>query len=292
MNSLTIGSPLQDRYVPFYYQIVELFRRKIEQGELTPGEKLPTEMELSKSFGVSRVTLRQALSILKADGLLDRKQGNGTFVAKSLAGPEMIKLTGITEQNLTGEQVHQMISFEDVPPPPRLEEFFRISRQSRLTRIRRLRTVDDIPFCYTINFLLPELANKLKRRDMELHNMLDIIQQHLQLPVGKILQNFEARTADSEIAGQLSIGILDPVFYVESFAHGPKGDPILYSQMYHRGNRHKYSIELFGNGKFINSANSLEPISRLPGSFQKRSHFWIKPICFASPPGKGSPYPP
>ena len=166
MNGLTIGSPLQDRSVPFYYQIVELFRRMIEQGELTPGEKLPTEMELSKSFGVSRVTLRQALSILKTDGLLDRKQGNGTFVAKSLADPEKVRLTGIIEQNLTGKQAHRMISLEDVPPPPRLEEFFRISRQSRLTRIRRLRTVDDIPFCYTINFLTPELAKKLKRRDM------------------------------------------------------------------------------------------------------------------------------
>jgi DNA-binding GntR family transcriptional regulator len=85
--------------------------------------------------------------------------------------------------------------------------------------------------------------------------MLDIIQKHPQLPVGKILQNFEARTADSEIAGQLSIGILDPVFYVESFAYGPKEEPILYTQMYHKGNRHKYSIELHSNGKFINTAH-------------------------------------
>jgi DNA-binding GntR family transcriptional regulator len=52
----------------------------------------------------------------------------------------------------------------------------------------------------------------------------------------------------------LSIGILDPVFYVESFAYSPKGAPILYTQMFHRGNRHKYSIELHSNGKFINSA--------------------------------------
>ena len=115
--------------------------------------------------------------------------------------------------------------------------------------------VDDIPFCYTINFLPPELAKKVKRRDMERRNMLDIIQKRLQLPLEKIRQTFEARTADSEVAGHLSIGILDPVFYVESFVYGPKGEPILYSQMYHKGNRHKYSVELYGNGKFINSAH-------------------------------------
>ncbi len=255
MNEFTMESLLKDRSVPFYYQIVKLLRRKIEQGELIPGEKLPAEMELSKSFGVSRVTLRQALSILKADGLLDTKHGNGTFVVKSLTGPEKIKLTGIIEQNLSGKQAHRLISVEDMPPPPHLEEFFRISRQDRLTRIRRLRMVDDIPFCYTINFLLPNLAKKLKRTDLEHQNMLDIIQKRLQLPVGKILQNFEARTADSEIADQLSIGILDPVFYVESFAYSPKGAPILYTQMFHKGNRHKYSIELFSNGKSTNSAH-------------------------------------
>ncbi len=255
MNEFTKKSPLKDRSVPLYYQIVELLRQKIEQGELTPGEKLPTEMELSKSFGVSRVTLRQALSILKADGLLDRKHGNGTFVAKSPTGPEKIKLTGIIEQNLSGEQVHRLISMEDMPPLPHLEEFFRISRQDRLTRIRRLRMVDDFPFCYTISFLPPELAKKVTRRDIEHRNMLDIIQKRLQLPLGKIRQTFEARTADSEVAGHLSIGILDPVFYVEAFVYGPKGDPIQYSQMYHKGNRHKYSIELLSNGKFINSAH-------------------------------------
>tara|TARA_B100000315_G_scaffold258130_1_gene309194 strand:- start:65 stop:868 length:804 start_codon:yes stop_codon:yes gene_type:complete len=255
MKEFITESPLKDRSVPFYYQIVKLLRRMIEQGELTPGERLPAEMELSKSFGVSRVTVRQALSILKADGLLDRKHGNGTFVANSHTGPEKIKLTGIIEQNLSVEQAHRLISVEDVPPPPHLEEFFRISSHKRLTRIRRLRMVDEISFCYTISFLLPELANKVKRRDLKHRNMLDIIQNRLQLPLDKIRQTFEARTADSEIAGHLSIGILDPVFYVEGFVYGSKGNPILYTQMYHKGNRHKYSIELFSNGKFTNSAH-------------------------------------
>lgn len=245
-------TPLLNQSIPFYLQIANFFRRKIEEGELGPGEKLPGEQDLAKSFGVSRVTLRQAFSILKAEGLLDRKHGNGTFVAKSLTGPEKVKLTGIIEHNLTGKQAHRLISVEDMPPPPHLEEFFRISSQDRLTRIRRLRIVDNIPFCYTINFLLPEMAKKVTRRDLEHRNLLDIIQKRLKLPIGKIHQTFEAKTADSEVASHLSIGILDPVFYVEAFGYGSKGEPINYSQMYHKGNRHKYSIELFGNGKFIN----------------------------------------
>lgn len=255
MNEVTVDSLLKDRSIPFYYQIANLLRRRIEEGELGPGDKLPRELDLAKSFGVSRVTLRQALSILEADGLLDRERGNGTFVAKTLDSHEKFKLTGIIEQNLSGEMAHRLISAEDVSPNPLLEEFFGISSQDRLTRIRRLRIENDAPFCYTINFLPPELAEKITREFIEHRSMLDIIKIQLQIPLGKIRQTFEARIADSEVAGHLSIGILDPVFYVEGFVYGPKGNPILHSQMYHKGNRHKYSIELFGNGKFINSAH-------------------------------------
>ncbi len=251
MNEVTSGRLLKNRAIPFYYQIANLLRRRIEEGELGPGDKLPRELDLAKSFGVSRVTLRQALSILEADGLLDRERGNGTFVAKSLNSPEKIKLTGIIEQNLSGEQAHRLISVEDVPPLQRLEEFFHISSQDRLTRIRRLRMVDDIPFCYTMNFLPPKLAKKITREVIEHRSMLDIIKKQLRIPLGKIRQTFEARIADSEVAGHLSIGILDPVFYVETFVHGPKGEAIEYSQIYYKGNRHKYSIELLSNGDIV-----------------------------------------
>jgi len=84
MNKIRLEHHLNDRSIPYYYQIMKILRRRIEQGELTPGEKLPTEMDLAKSFGVSRVTLRQALSILEADGLLDRERGHGTFISKTL----------------------------------------------------------------------------------------------------------------------------------------------------------------------------------------------------------------
>jgi GntR family transcriptional regulator len=247
MNEVTTDTLLTDRSIPFYYQIANLLRRRIEEGELGPGDKLPRELDLAKSFGVSRVTLRPALSILEADGLLDRERGNGTFVPKTLNSPEKFKLTAIIEQNLSGEMAHRLISVEDVPPHPLMEEFFHISSEDRLTRIRRLRIEDDIPFCYTINFLPPELAEKITREFIEHRSMLDIIKIQLQIPLGKIRQTFEARIADSEIAGHLSIEILDPVFYIESFVYGLKGEPIKYSQIYYRGNRHKYSIELLSN---------------------------------------------
>jgi GntR family transcriptional regulator len=255
MNEFTIEGSLKDRSVPFYYQIVKLLRRKIEQGELTPGEKLPPEMELSKSFGVSRVTLRQALSILDADGLLNRERGRGTYVTKTPANPKKIKLTGIIGQGFPNEEKHRLLSVEDVSPPSHVEQFFGLSGQGRLTRIRRLRLEKKTPYCFTMNYLPVDLAKKVTHDDILNQSMLNIIKKRFRHPVGKINQTFEARTADNEVAEHLLIGILDPVLYVETFVYGTDGKGIEFSQIYYRGNQHLYSIELLSNGKFINSAH-------------------------------------
>lgn len=250
MNEIHLEHPLKDRSIPFYYQIMNMLRRKIEQGELAPGDKLPREMELAKTFGVSRVTLRQALSILEADGLLDRERGHGTFISKTLQKPQQIKLTGIIGQDVPGEGERRIVSIEEMTPSHGIKEFFSPLNENRITRIRRLRMEEGSPYFYTMNYLPPHLAEKVTRDDLINCTMFDIIKHRLRLVVGKVNQTFEARTAGNEVAEQLNIGLLDPVLYVETFVYSTDGDPIEFSQIYYRGNRHKYSIELLNNEAF------------------------------------------
>ncbi|MFC1491710.1 GntR family transcriptional regulator [Nitrospinota bacterium] len=251
MNRISTEIPLEDHSVPYYYQIENLLRRKIERGELAPGEKLPRELDLAKIFGVSRVTLRQALSILEADGLVDRRRGHGTFVTKTFRNPEQIKLTGIIEQSYSYSETRLLLSVEDVSPSPQIEEFFGLSKQDHITRIRRIRMGENTPYCYITHYLPVNLAKKVRPSDILHRSMLDIIKKRIHLPPVKIHQTLEARTADNEVAGYLSIKMLDPVLYVETFVYGHEGEPIEHSQTYYRGNQHKYSIELLSNGDII-----------------------------------------
>lgn len=69
-------------FVPLYYQLQELLKEQIESGGWNPGDQLPSEPELARRYGVSRVVVRQALAILKDDGQIVRAQGRGTFVAE------------------------------------------------------------------------------------------------------------------------------------------------------------------------------------------------------------------
>ncbi len=68
-------------FIPLYYQLQELLKEQIESGAWAPGDRLPSEPQLARRYGVSRVVVRQALAILQDDGQILRAQGRGTFVA-------------------------------------------------------------------------------------------------------------------------------------------------------------------------------------------------------------------
>ena len=70
-------------FVPLYYQLQEVLKERIESGRWQPGDAMPSEPELARGFGVSRVVVRQALAILEDDRQIVRIKGRGTFVAQT-----------------------------------------------------------------------------------------------------------------------------------------------------------------------------------------------------------------
>src|SRR5262245_7653933 len=76
------GPGFVSKRIPLYYQLENLLREKIHSGEFRVGERLPTENDLIKHYGVSRITVRQALAALTQAGVIERRQGRGTFVVE------------------------------------------------------------------------------------------------------------------------------------------------------------------------------------------------------------------
>src|SRR3546814_11452241 len=83
LSRMTEALPATDQFTPIYYRIQESMRRRIVEGEFQPGARLPSESELARDFGTTRVTVRQALMRLVYDGLIERHYGRGTFVIES-----------------------------------------------------------------------------------------------------------------------------------------------------------------------------------------------------------------
>jgi len=103
--------------VPLYFRIQVEIRRRIEDGELKPGDPLPTEEQLCQEFGVSRITVRRAMDALSARGLVSRRQGIGSFVSQ---GPsKAVMLTGVLEEVLApAVALNQRVLQRTVEAPP------------------------------------------------------------------------------------------------------------------------------------------------------------------------------
>ena len=82
--------------MPLYRRIHADLKAKIEAGAYSPGDRLPSELELTKLYGVSRITSRQALDLLCSEGLLVRRQGMGSFVAPPRVSQSLVRLTDLS----------------------------------------------------------------------------------------------------------------------------------------------------------------------------------------------------
>ena len=110
--------------VPLYIQVASVMRRRLETREWHPGEKIPTLVELEREFQVARVTVRQAVDILREEGLLRSQQGRGTFAAEKSADRHWFKLATTWDVLVESikDNVLKRIKVDRPPPAPTLRE--------------------------------------------------------------------------------------------------------------------------------------------------------------------------
>ena len=133
---------------------------------------------------------------------------------------------------------------ERVPAPAKAAEFFEISGAEILMLIRRLRKVEGMPYSYVMNYLPIATAAEIPLADLKMRTMVSILEERMGISFQVIQQTIEAKSADSEIAAQLSVETTSPVMYVETFVRSEEGNPIQFSRTFYRGDRYKYMIEL------------------------------------------------
>src|SRR6266496_5274589 len=116
--------------IPLYHQLSQLLRTAIEQGTYHPGDRLPSEPELIREYGVSRITVRQALDELEAEGRVVRRHGKGTYVAEPRIEQELVRLTDFVEdmQQAGQHPSSRVLAFEHEPARPVIAKALNILR--------------------------------------------------------------------------------------------------------------------------------------------------------------------
>jgi GntR family transcriptional regulator len=239
---------LRDKAIPLYYQIETILRQKILSGEFLPASPLPSEDALAEEYNVSRITIRQALSLLKEDGLVVRQRGKGTFVSEQVNSEalEPPKLSGsIEDLILMGIQTTtKTLNMSMVKPPDKILDRLKLARDSQLLRIEKIRLVEQGPLSYVINYLPPEIGKKIKSEDLQVKPLMMILEDKFGITAAEADQTLEATIADAHVAPLLEIRVGDPLLKVERTVFDGKGNPIEYVSVLYRADKYFFHVKL------------------------------------------------
>ena len=236
---------LRDKAIPLYYQLETILRKKITSGDYAPDTPLPSEDGLAEEYGVSRITVRQALSSLEQDGLVIRQRGKGTFVSGKADTLELPRFTGsIEDLILMGKRTKtKVIESAWIDPPDIIRERLKV-KDGKVLRIEKIRHIEGDPFAHVFNYLPPELGNNLPMDLVKSKPILMILEDELGVRANEAEQTVEATIADAADASLLDIRVGDPLLKAERTVYDVKGNPAEYVSVVYRADKYAFTMKL------------------------------------------------
>jgi GntR family transcriptional regulator len=232
--------------VPRYIQIADLLISQIESGELAPGDRLPSERELSERFAVQRVTLRQALGILESQGLIDRRQGSGTYIARPKIEREAGRLFPFTKVlrrkgYLTGSKV---IMFEKTIVNTAAALELQLPLGSMVYHGHRLRLLNQEPVMIEKFYLPANILPGFEIHDLTNRSMYEIMETEYGVIVNRARQSLEAVSATEYEANLLEVDKGAPLMLERRVTTDQNGQLVEYSKDLYRGDRFRFVTEI------------------------------------------------
>jgi len=164
---------------PKYLRIHADLRDRITSGKWPPGLPLPAQRELASEFGVSIMTLRQALQLLADDGLIDTRHGSGTFVASRYAYHLGHLRSFAADLAGQGAEIStRLLAADTIDPPEPVGARLGLGASSQVFRLRRLRLADDRPVIVQTSYLPRELAPAIDPDDLCQRGLYTVLAEH------------------------------------------------------------------------------------------------------------------
>lgn len=240
MKSVNVNSP-----VPLYIQAKESIFNYIDENNLSPDTKLPSERDLTEILGVSRITIRKAFEELLHDGIIYQKQGMGSFVSKKKVQQRLMVLTSFADAVI--EEGHTpgtvIIDFEVADAPSFVCQEMGYESPQKLLLIRRLRLVDGSPISIATSYLSYELAGKFTKEDLQDHSLYEILRGKCGVKVGRTNTFLEAAVADHYDAELLNTKTGMPMFLMKGTTQTEDSVTFEYFEVLYRGDRLRFSAE-------------------------------------------------
>ncbi|HHY31396.1 MAG TPA: GntR family transcriptional regulator [Firmicutes bacterium] len=233
--------------VPLYHQLKESLRERIEAGEWSPGSQIPTEKELAAEYGVSQITVRQALARLVTEGLVERCQGRGTFVSQPSLVQDILDLGGFSagfasagvgiETRLLGAGI--------VPASEGVAKHLKLNQGSPVIEVRRLRlTGNGVPISLQTSYMPSDLCRPVLERDLARESLFTLLTDVCGLELARAEEVLSAVAVDEYEAKILLVAPGSPAFLVRRTTFDKNGTPVEFVKSVLRGDRCKFTATL------------------------------------------------
>lgn len=233
--------------IPYYIQLVNILKEKIQSEVWKPGDQIPGEQDLCEMYGVSRTVVRQSLLELELEGLINRRKGKGTFISLPKISEGLVqKLTGFYQDmverglNPVTRVLHQNV----VPASEKVARFLGIQSGDQVIDILRLRFINDEPIQMVTTYIPFELCPALATVDLTNRSLYEFLEKECGIFIAKGQRYLEAVLANETEAGLLGIERGAPLLMLDSISFSDSDRPVEYYHALHRGDRSRFEVEL------------------------------------------------
>jgi GntR family transcriptional regulator len=240
-----IQTNMQTR-LPKYMQIQTSISNWIAQGDINPGDQIPSERELSQQFKVSRMTVRQAISNLVNLGVLQRNHGVGTFVSRLKIEHDIGQLVSFTESTLRRglNPSGKLLEFAHLLADEKLARALHVNIGEKLSCLVRVRFANNEPLVLERCYFPCSRFPQIEKYDLENQSMYHIWREEYGVTFGKMRQTLEPVAATEYEAHILGVPVGFYLMLVERITFDSDDQPVEYARDVHRGDKSRFIAEI------------------------------------------------
>jgi GntR family transcriptional regulator len=225
--------------LPLYYQLKEILKEELDIGKYKPGDRIPSENELSKWLGISRNTSKQAIADLVSEGHLYRIQGKGTYVSEKQvfkAHAESFSFSAEFKSD-NAKLITRVIFAEEILESQETIKFLKLKESTKLFRIQRLRLLNNIPVALQTSYIPQYFCADLLSYDLSHSSLIDILHENPNVSFEYFTENLACGKADKYEAELLKIKRGDPIFFLTRKTFTKKDEIIEVARTFMPGER-------------------------------------------------------
>ncbi|MCX2970405.1 MULTISPECIES: GntR family transcriptional regulator [Streptomyces] len=233
-----------NRKLPLWYQVSQSLRASILGRPPQAPLRLPTEEALAEHYGVSVLTMRQALKELESEGLISRHRRRGTFIEPGARRGRPVRLLGSVDTIVaqqSGEDT-TLLGHGPAPVPTELVEHFPGTAEAvSYRRLRRDRDSGE-PTNWAENLIHPEIAAHVDPEALRRMPMTKLLRDEVGVRISRITDTVEARLADPETARLLQVPLLSPILHYTGVTFDERERVVDVARIHYRGDRFSFSV--------------------------------------------------